>query len=63
MPPLTPNPTSSLLTADAGQDMVEYALLFGIIILGGILGVKSLANAIANLPNDLINELVNAYNS
>ncbi len=63
MPSLTPVPTPSFLTADAGQDMVEYALLFGIIILGGIIGVKSLANAIANLPQDLINELIHAYNS
>ena len=63
MTPHPPNQTLNFLEADAGQDMVEYALILGIIVLGGIVGVQSLANAIANLPNDLLNELINAYNS
>ncbi len=63
MTPLCPNPAARFLAADAGQDMVEYALIFGVVVLGGVIGVKSLANVIANLPNDLINELINAYNS
>ena len=48
---------------EAGQDLVEYALILLLVSLGAIAGLDSLANVIANVPNALMLKFITAYNS
>ncbi|MGI4828046.1 MAG: Flp family type IVb pilin [Janthinobacterium lividum] len=51
------------ISEEAGQDMVEYALILLLVSLGAIAGLHSLANVIANVPNALMQQFYTAYNS
>lgn len=48
---------------EAGQDLVEYALILLLISLGAIAGLHSLANVVANVPSALMQKFYTAYNS
>ncbi len=50
---------TSILEDESGQDLVEYALVVGIISLGATATMPTVANAIAQL----FNELATAINS
>lgn len=45
---------------EAGQDLIEYALLAALLGLGAVLSMKGLDNKITNTYNDIGNSLTNA---
>jgi pilus assembly protein Flp/PilA len=49
-----------LIADDAGQDLIEYALLAALVGLGGVLSMKGLSNKIANTFNSVGSSLTNA---
>lgn len=51
----------SLLRDQCGQDLVEYALLAGIIALGAVAAVHTLSNTYANVPDYLLNKLISSW--
>ncbi|MBI2186620.1 MAG: Flp family type IVb pilin [Acidobacteria bacterium] len=44
---------------DRGQDLIEYALLAGIIALGSVLVMGNVRDAINGVWNDIVNSLNN----
>jgi pilus assembly protein Flp/PilA len=48
---------------ESGQDLVEYALIIAMVSLGAIAGLQSLANVVANVPNNLMLEFYSAFTS
>ena len=50
------------ISEEAGQDMVEYALILLLVSLGAVAGLHSLANVIANVPTALMQKFYNSYN-
>ena len=42
-----------VLADDAGQDLIEYALLAALVGLGGVLSMKGLSNKISNTFNNI----------
>lgn len=51
------------LREELGQDLVEYALILAMVVLVATAGLRSLASVISNLPNALLNQFYNAFNS
>lgn len=51
------------LCDESGQDLVEYALILAMVVLVAISWLHSLANVIANVPDTLLNQFYNAFNS
>jgi pilus assembly protein Flp/PilA len=49
-----------LFREDAGQDLIEYALVAGLIGLGAVLAMSGLAAKIGNSFNSVGNRLTNA---
>ena len=45
---------------EAGQDLIEYALVTALIALGAVSALKGIKNAIGNTFNDVGNQLTNA---
>jgi pilus assembly protein Flp/PilA len=52
-----------LLKDESGQDLIEYALVAGIIALGAVTAMGTLANDIGNAFNTLGNRVTNAAGS
>lgn len=46
---------------ESGQDLVEYALLVGILAVGAVVAVRGLSNTYASVPDYLLNKLVNSW--
>jgi pilus assembly protein Flp/PilA len=42
-----------VLADDAGQDLIEYALLAALVGIGGVLSMKGLSNKISNTFNNV----------
>jgi pilus assembly protein Flp/PilA len=42
-----------ILADDAGQDLIEYALLAALVGMGGVLSMKGLSNKISNTFNNI----------
>lgn len=53
----------SFARSESGQDLVEYALVLALICLGAVAGLHSLANALASVPNALMQKFYTAYSS
>jgi pilus assembly protein Flp/PilA len=49
-----------LVADEAGQDLIEYALLAALVGLGGVLSMKGLSNKIANTFNAVGSSLTNS---
>lgn len=47
----------SLLSSDEGQDLIEYALIVGMIAFAAIAGMKGVANGISNAFNNIATKL------
>jgi pilus assembly protein Flp/PilA len=58
-----PNLKAALLTLihdDAGQDLIEYALIAGLIALGSIVAMTGLGNSIGSAFSSVGNSVTNA---
>ena len=51
---------ASLLKEESGQDLIEYALVAGLIGLGAVLAMSGLATKIGTAFNSVGNNLTNA---
>jgi pilus assembly protein Flp/PilA len=49
-----------LLCEDAGQDLIEYALVAGLIALGAVIAMSGLATKIGNGFNNIGSRLANS---
>lgn len=45
---------------EAGQDLIEYALVAALIAFGAVVGMKSLANGISNAFSSVISKLASS---
>ncbi|MGA2437313.1 MAG: Flp family type IVb pilin [Acidobacteriaceae bacterium] len=50
----------NLVTEDAGQDLIEYALVAALVGLGSVAALSKLSNTIANTLGSIDNGLINA---
>jgi pilus assembly protein Flp/PilA len=50
----------NLLTEESGQDLIEYALVAGLIGLGAVIAMGSLATSIGNAFNSVGSQLTSA---
>ena len=50
----------NLIAEEAGQDLIEYALVAALVGLGSVASMSSLASTIANTFNGIGNALTNA---
>ena len=51
---------SKLLSDESGQDLIEYALVAGLIGLGAVVAMGKLSNTIGNSFNAIGNSLTNS---
>jgi pilus assembly protein Flp/PilA len=51
---------ANLVNDDSGQDLIEYALVAGLVGLGAVAAMKGLSNTIGNTFNGVGNSLTNA---
>jgi pilus assembly protein Flp/PilA len=52
---------SDLSRDESGQDLIEYALLAGVLALGAIAGTNNLAATVANNVNHIANAVTNIF--
>lgn len=50
-----------LVRSESGQDLVEYALVAGIILAVAVASLKGFAAIIATIPNGLMSKFLSAF--
>jgi pilus assembly protein Flp/PilA len=60
---LSINRTRTLMRDDSGQDLLEYALLIGLIALVAVVAVQSSGQAVNTIFSNIASQLKNAANA